>query len=124
VKSLVLGAKWEKPSDKAVEFKIHSISQRKAVQLKELLDSLKTFLKITNQGDWDQVCENPADFLRVLECTQNPDLLRSINMADRAKVQEILALIESSTKQCAERKEQIAPLVKALIPTKDTSDSA
>ncbi len=117
------GGKWVKPYVKVVRLKIHSTSERKAVHLKELLESLKSFLKAASQGDWDQVCENPADFLRVVECAQNQDLLRSINTADRAKVQEILAHLDSAIKQCAKRKEQIAPLVNALIPAKDTQNS-
>lgn len=55
---------------------------------------------------------------------QDVDLLRTLNGSDQANIRQILTLLDAAIKLCADRKEQIAPLVKALTPAKDTPDSA
>ena len=114
--------KWVKISGKA-GLKIHSDRINKAEHLAELRDSLKSLLSAINQGDWDRVCENPEHFLKAVEAAQNPDFLSTTNSGDKNKIQEILTMLESAIEQCSVRKEQIAPLLKALITTKDASEA-
>ncbi len=112
--------KWVRISGKA-GLKILSHSTSKAEPLVELLQSLQTLLLEINQGDWDQVCENSAHFLNIFEAAQKPDFLSSLNSGDKNKIRLILTMLESAIKQCSVRKEEIAPLLKALIIAKDAS---
>ncbi len=89
----------------------------------ELLESLKTLLLAINQGDWDQVCENSEYFLNTFEIAQKPDFLSTINSGDLNKIRQILTMLDSAVEQCSVRKEEIAPLLKALITAKDTSET-
>lgn len=89
----------------------------------ELLESLQTLLLEISQGDWDRACENSEHFLNILEAAQKPDFLFTINSGDLNKIRMILTMLESATKQCVVRKEEITPLLKALIVAKDTSDN-
>lgn len=114
--------KWVKISDKLV-LKILSKSPGKADSLAKLLESLKTLLLAINQGDWDRVCEKPELFLHTIEAAQNPDFLSAINSDDLDKIRQILTMLESAIEQCSVRKEQIAPLVKALTPAKANLDT-
>ena len=114
--------KWVRISGK-VGLKIDSESTNKAEYLAELLESLKTLLLAINQGDWDRLCENPEHFLDTFEAAQKSDFLSTINSHDLNKVQQILIMLESAIEQCSVRKEQIAPLLKALIIAKDTSET-
>jgi hypothetical protein len=112
--------KWVKISGKA-GLKIHSESTSKAEHLVELLQSLQTLLLEINQGDWDRVCENSEHFLSILEAAQKPDFLSAINAGDINKIRLVLTMLESAIQQCSVRKEEIAPLLKALTIAKDAS---
>ena len=122
MKFLAHGGKWVRISDK-VGLKIHRDSTNKAEYLAELLESLKTLLLAINQGDWDQVCENSEYFLNTFEIAQKPDFLSTINSGDLNKIRQILTMLDSAVEQCSVRKEEIAPLLKALITAKDTSET-
>ena len=119
-KSLAHGVKWARISGKA-GLKIHSARTNKAEHLTELLESLQSLLSAIKQGDWDHVCKNPEHFLNAVETAQKPDFLSTINSGDLNKIRQILTMLESAIEQCSVRKEQIAPLLKALITTKDAS---
>lgn len=78
-------------------------------------------------GEWETVALMQTDVCQRLngleQAYQSPASARGTSPADRARLAEIIALINKAESACATRREQIAPLVRSLKALPDTTQA-
>ena len=75
------------------------------------------------QGEWDKISDFSGHLLPALEAVRSLDPSAQNTPQQADQIRKTLTLLQAAIAQCAERKEQIAPLINALIPIKDTLDN-
>ena len=83
---------------------------------------LNALLLAAEKGEWETISDLSRQLLPALEAVSNaPD---TVSYVRAEQIRYTLTLLQAAIGKCAERKEQIEPLVKALIPAKETPDTA
>lgn len=95
-----------------------------SADLPSIISLLTELIGRTEAGDWEAVVAMQPEAckqLATLEKLYGPTTAaRSISLADRSKMAEIIALIDKAALRCAARREQIAPLVNSLKALPDS----
>lgn len=95
-----------------------------SADLPSVISLLTALIGQTEAGDWEavvamqpEVCKQLANLERFYGPTT---AARSVSLADRNKMAEIVTLIDKAAMRCAARREQIAPLVNSLKALPDS----
>jgi ABC-type transporter Mla subunit MlaD len=87
-----------------------------------LNQSLQALLLAAEQGDWNKISTRSDHLLPELEAVRAPNPSAQKVSQHAEQIRQTLTLLNTAIEQCSERKAQIEPLVKALIPTKASSN--
>jgi hypothetical protein len=93
-------------------------------QLTKLEGCLQTLLLIAERGDWDNIGDFSDHLLLALEAVSKPNFLMEAGISDKRRIELTIVQLQVAIDCCVTRKEQIAPLVNALVPAKVNSSSS
>src|SRR5574343_364693 len=123
-KSATLGAKWGYSSNKAPrEARIPNDQSRFGALSEQVTHQLNTLLGICEQGDWEHVVALTPELLSLMAAFHGVAQSREIAPHNRKKLQGILQALETATRLCSARREEIRPLVNALKITSATTET-
>lgn len=98
-------------------------SLKPSVQLSDLEAILRSLLMAFEQGEWDKISDFSEQLLPALEAARMADSLTTNAPQHPEQIKHTLSLLQSAIEKCTERKEQITPLINALIPAKDVLEN-
>jgi len=75
---------------------------------------LRTLLGTCEQGDWQHVVALTPEFLSLMAAFQSAAQSREIATRNSKQLQDILQMLETASRLCSARQEEIRPLVNAL----------
>ena len=87
--------------------------------LSDLTEGLRQLMMMAQQGEWEQItdyCNHLLPLLIAVDQMAHQPIKDS--SFSRQNVEETMALLQAAIEKCTERKGQIEPLVRALIPSK------
>jgi len=79
-------------------------------------------LDLAEQGDWDGLSDLAHDLLPALEAARSPANSPASKAVEGKQIEQLLPMLQTAIEHCSTRREQILPLINALIPAINTSD--
>lgn len=114
-----LGEKWELTLEKAGI----QILNKRLSSAEQLATSLQIFIQAAEEGEWDRISDLSEQLLLELELAARPGILSGTPSADRKDIENTLSLLKSAIEKCNTRKSEIAPLINAFVPAKNTPEA-
>lgn len=120
------GVKWVCSSNKVRrETRIpNDPSRRFDVLSEQVTQQLKTLLGICEQGDWQHLVALTPEFLSLMAAFHSAAKPKEIATRNKEQLQAILQMLETATRLCSARREEIRPLINALKTTPATPETS
>lgn len=118
------GVKWACSSNKARrETRIPNDQSRFDALSEQVTQQLKAMLDICEQGDWQHLVAFTPEFLSLMAKFHSTTHSNEIAIRNREQLQAIIQMLETATRRCSARQEEIRSLVDALKISPATTET-